>query len=297
MDKAPADMGLGILVRSALPAVPVVNLLPGIRKSGVGDLGDLVAQSPPVTIPRARVAAYARVCGFPAKDTVPLTFPHILGFPLQLHLMADPAFPFPAIGSVHLAQTITTHRPIGIGETVEVTVRPENPQPHAKGRTVDFVTEVSSDDELVWEGRSTYLRRGPADDVRSPDAPAAPVFDEVPPSGVTWRLSADVGRRYAAVSGDRNPIHLYAVTARAFGFKRQIAHGMWSAARCVATLENRLPESVTVDIAFKKPVLLPSTVAFGSRRLDGPATDTGYAFSLTDPRSGAPHVLGRTVRR
>jgi acyl dehydratase len=128
--------------------------------------------------------------------------------------------------------------------------------------------------------------------VGSPDAPAVRVFDEVPPSGVTWRLSADVGRRYAAVSGDRNPIHLYAVTARAFGFKRQIAHGMWSAARCIATLENRLPESVTVDIAFNKPVPLPSTVAFGSK-----PTDTGYAFSLTDARSGAPHVLGRTVRR
>jgi acyl dehydratase len=264
-----------------------VNLLPGIRKSGSGDLDTLAFASPPVTVAREHVAAYARVCGFPEKDTVPLTYPHVLGFPMHLQAMADPAYPFPALGEVHLSNTITSHRPVTIGETVEVAVRCENLQPHAKGRTVDFVTEVRSDGDTVWESRSTYLRRGQG----SADAPSGPVFDEVPPSGVTWRLPADLGRRYAAVSGDRNPIHLYAVTAKALGFQRQIAHGMWSAARCVAALENRLPDAVTVEVAFKKPVFLPGTVAFGSK-----PTDAGFAFSLTDPRSGAPHVQGRTTR-
>ena len=80
---------------------------------------------------------------------------------------------------------------------------------------------------------------------------------------MTWRLRGDLGRRYAAVSGDHNPIHLYPLTAKALGFKRQIAHGMWSLARCVAALENRLPDAVTVDAAFKKPIFLPGTVAFG----------------------------------
>ena len=172
-----------------------------------------------------------------------------------------------------------------------MTVRPENLRPHAKGRTVDFVTEVTADDELVWEGRSTYLRRGPADDKGSTVAATPPTYEDVPTSGLTWRLEGDLGRRYAAVSGDRNPIHLYALTAKALGFERQIAHGMWSAARCVAALENRLPDAVTVEVAFKKPVFLPGTVAFGSRQ-----TDTGFAFALTDPRSGAPHLQGRATR-
>ncbi len=117
----------------------------------------------------------------------------------------------------------------------------------------------------------------------------------MPPSGITWRLPGDLGRQYAAVSGDRNPIHLYPITAKALGFRRQIAHGMWSAARCVAALENRLPEAVTVDVAFKKPIFLPGTVAFGSRRLDGPANDNGFEFSLSAPKSGAPHLQGRTT--
>jgi hypothetical protein len=64
---------------------------------------------------------------------------------------------------------------------------------------------------------------------------------------------------------------------------------MWSMARCVGALENRLGDAVRVDVAFKKPILLPGKVAFGSRRLDD-----GYAFSLTSPGSGAPHLSGVT---
>jgi acyl dehydratase len=284
-------VGIGLLVRAALPAVPGVNLLPGIRRTGSGDLGDLAFSTPPIEVRREHVRQYGQVCGFPDKDTVPLTYPHVLGFPLHLRVMTDPRFPFAAIGAVHLTNAITTHRPIAVGETVEVTVHPENLQPHAKGRTVDLVTEVTSAGELVWEGRSTYLRRGPVDVKGSPDAPSGPVFDEVEPSAITWRLPGDLGRRYAAVSGDRNPIHLYPLTAKALGFKRQIAHGMWTKARCVAALENRLPDAVTVEVAFKKPVFLPGTVAFGSKQ-----TDTGFAFSLTSPTSGAPHLQGRTTR-
>ncbi len=91
------------------------------------------------------------------------------------------------------------------------------------------------------------------------------------------------------MSGDHNPIHLYPLTARALGFKRQIAHGMWSLARCVAALENRLPDAVTVEATFTKPIFLPGTVAFGQDPVDD-----GIAFALTSPTSGAPHVVGRT---
>ena len=111
------------------------------------------------------------------------------------------------------------------------------------------------------------------------------------PGRVTWRLAGDLGRRYAAVSGDHNPIHLYPLTAKALGFRRQIAHGMWSLARCVAAVENRLPDAVTVDVAFRKPIFLPGSVAFGVE-----AYDDGLAFALTAPTSGSPHVVGRTRR-
>ncbi len=273
------------MARAALPSIPVVNQLPGIRKTG-GELSGLSRTGRATTIERSHVEAFAAVCGFPAKDTVPLPYPHLLAFPMQMAIMSDPGFPAPAIGTVHLENSITAHRPLAIGETVNVTVNVGAGHPHPKGTVYDFTTLVRTDDETVWEETSSYLRRGQGD----ADASSGSVFPDADPSGTVWQLPADLGRRYAAVSGDHNPIHLYALTAKALGFPRQIAHGMWTMARCVAALENRLPGAVRVDVAFKKPVLLPGSVAFGSAPVDG-----GYAFSLSDPRSGAPHLAGRTT--
>jgi acyl dehydratase len=200
--------------------------------------------------------------------------------------MTDSSFPFPAIGTVHLANAITQLRPIAPTATLDVTATAQDLRPHAKGKVFDLVTTISADDETVWQSTSTYLRVGKGDNAAPGEG--AP-YDVVPGSGVEWKLAGNLGRRYAAVSGDHNPIHLYPLTAKALGFPRQIAHGMWSLARCVAALENRLPDAVTVEAAFKKPILLPGTVAFGQD-----AVDDGIAFAVTSPRTGAPHLVGRT---
>ncbi|GEP32760.1 hypothetical protein NSZ01_05280 [Nocardioides szechwanensis] len=277
--------GLPVLVKAALPSIPVVNLLPGIRKSGT-DLPDLSLTRHDVPVDVAHAAAYAALCGFPRKDTLPLTYPHLLAFGLHMEIMTDTAFPFPAIGTVHLENSITQHRPIAVTEQLQVTAHVEHLRPHTKGRVFDMVTTIHSRGELVWEETSTFLRRGKGDDDASPGT----TFPEAAPTGTVWQLPADLGRRYAAVSGDHNPIHLYLLTAKALGFPRQIAHGMWSKARCVGALENRLPNAVRVEVAFKKPILLPGSVAFGSK-----PTNDGFAFSLSSPRSGAPHLAGVTT--
>ena len=279
--------GLTTVLKAALPSLPVVNLLPGIRKDPGSDPSDLVFTRPTVEVTRSEVDAYAKVCGFPRKDTAPLPYPHMLAFPLHMAIMTDPAFPYPAIGSVHVENSITGHRPVRVGETLAVTCRATSPRDHAKGKVVDFVTEARADGQLVWESTSTYLRRGKG----SESAEAGLQFDHMPEGGVEWKLPGDLGRRYAAVSGDRNPIHLYPLTAKALGFPRQIAHGMWSKARCIAAIENRLQDSVRVEVAFKKPILLPGTVSFATA-----ATGEGHTFSLTRPRDGSPHLLGRAVR-
>jgi acyl dehydratase len=276
--------GVSTLLRAALPSIPLVNQLPGIRKSG--DFEGLAFSRPAVTIERRPVTAYAGVCGFPVKDTVPLTYPHVLAFPLHMAVLSDPTFPFAAVGTVHLANSITSHRPIAIGETVTVTTRAEEVRPHPKGRTVDVVASIDAGGEIVWESTSTYLRRGRGDG----DAPLTDGPTEIPSGKVTWPLPADLGRRYATVSGDHNPIHLYPLTAKALGFPRQIAHGMWSLARCVAAVENRLPDAVTVEAAFKKPIILPGSVAFGVECMP----DGHLIFALTSPKTCAPHVVGRT---
>jgi len=279
--------GLTTLVRAALPAVPGVNRLPGVRKGPAAAFSGLTYARAGVVVERERVDAYAAVCGFPRKDVVPVTYPHLLAFPLHMAVMSDPAFPYPALGMVHVENTITAHRPIGVGETLDVTTAVEAPRPHARGVLLDFVTTVSADGETAWRSTSTYLRRG-----RSVDGEPAPglAIVDTPTGGIEWRLPADLGRTYAAVSGDANPIHLYPLTARALGFPRQIAHGMWTKARSVAAIENRLPDAVTIEVAFKKPVLLPETVAFAAQR-----DDDRWTFAMTSPKDGSPHLLGRTT--
>jgi len=195
---------------------------------------------------------------------------------------------------VHVGNRITQHRPITPGERLDVSASAVDLRPHAKGRVFDLVTTVttSGGGETVWESTSTYLRLGKSDPDAKPDHDP---FDVVAGTGTGWSLPGSLGREYAAVSGDHNPIHLYPLSAKAFGFKRQIAHGMWSKARCVAAFANRLGDEATVEVEFKKPIFLPGKVAFGSRVIDID-TARGLDFSLTSPGSGAPHLVGRARR-
>ena len=272
------------MVKAALPMIPGLNLLPGLAKKG-GDLPDLRLTRENVRIDPAHVAAYATVCGFTSREALPLTYPHMLAFPLHMAIMTDASFPYPAIGTVHLRNEVTSYRQILPTEELTVSARVANLRAMSKGKAFDFVTTITSDNELVWESTSTYLRVGKG----NPDAPPeGDPFELIPGNGVTWRLPGNLGRRYASVSGDHNPIHLYAVTAKALGFNRQIAHGMWSKARCIAALDGRVPDAATVSVEFKKPIFLPGKVAFGSRVVEG-----GIDFSLTNPSSGAPHLVGR----
>jgi acyl dehydratase len=281
-----APSAVPLMLKAALPMLPGIGNLPGVRKSAT-ELPDLVLARKGVPVDRGHVDAYAEVCGFPRKDALPLPYLHMLAFPLHMTMLTDQSFPFPAMGTVHLENTITQHRPVTARERFDVTVSADNLRGHAKGKVFDMLTEVRVDGEVVWEEVSTYLRRGRGDEA----ATAGMDIPVVEDGGVEWRLPADLGRRYAAVSGDRNPIHLYAATAKAFGFPRQIAHGMWSKARCVAAVENRLPDSVRVEVAFKTPILLPATVRFATR-----AEDDGLGFALVNPRKGAPHLAGRARR-
>lgn len=284
-------MALPIMLKAALPIIPGVNQIPGIKKSG-GAFADITRERHGARIEPANVAAYAAVCGFEPKDNVPLTYPHMLAFPLHMDIMTSSEFPFPAIGTVHLTNRIHQLRPVNTAESLDLAVTATNLRPHAKGKVFDMVATASVDGTTVWESTSTYLRLGKGD----PEAVAeGEPMEIVPGNGVTWQLAGNLGRRYGAVSGDMNPIHLYPLTAKALGFKRQIAHGMWTKARCVAAIASRLGDEATVEVEFKKPIFLPGTAAFGSRVVGDINAGTGTAidFSVTNPKSGAPHLVGR----
>lgn len=238
-------------------------------------------------VDRAALAEYQRVCGFDVSSAVPATFVHVQAFGLATMLMTESDFPLPLLGLVHVANRIVQARPLDADEPLELRVWAADLRDHRAGRQVDVCTEARVAGAVVCSEVSTYLHRSRPLGPRDPHEPRPEVEPTRAPTAL-WRVPRDIGRRYAAVSGDRNPIHLSAPTARAFGFPRAIAHGMWLEARVLAALGPRLPDRFSIDVAFKTPVLLPSTVAFEAER-----HNTGsWTVALTAARSGRPHLAG-----
>lgn len=241
------------------------------------------------------LAAYRDICGFPAPESepLPLTYPHVLAFPLAMRLMTARRFPLPVVGLVHTWIEIVARRPVHSDEPLELTLYAEELTPHRRGTEVTMVTEARSAGALVWESRSGYLSRHATNATGSTrEADGSPTL----PAVAEWRLPGDLGRRYGAVSGDRNPIHLHPITARLFGFPRAIAHGMWTVARCLAEADGRPGEIRSVRADFRAPVLLPATVTYA-------ADPAGTAFALRSESSsgsgtgtGRVHLTGAVTR-
>ena len=238
-----------------------------------------------IRVDAGHLAAYDGLTGFPLRNELPATYLHNLSFPLQVTLFADRSYPYPLMGSVHLSNRITQHRPVGLDEAVTLTVSTANARAHRRGALVDVLSQAQAGDELVWEGVSTYLYRGQkAEGAQEEQADSGEAVDG---PGALWRLSGDLGRRFAAVSGDVNPIHMNPLAAKALGFPQTIAHGAWSMARMLGALENRLPDAFTYDVSFRKPILLPSTVRFVAREDNG-----SWALALRNHKKGTEHARG-----
>jgi acyl dehydratase len=246
-----------------LKRIYATALVTGRRTTG--PLPDASAVRSGIRVDVDNLVDYARVCGFTVGAALPLTYPHLLAFPLQMALMSEREFPLALTGAVHLENVIEATRPIAPDETLAMTVRAANLRPHRRGQQVDLVSEASVDGDVVWREVSTYLSKGRQHPDSTPSEP--PPLEALEPvaAGPTWRLGEGVGRRYAKVSGDWNPIHLHALTARPLGFPTAIAHGMYTYACIVAALGPALPESgVTSHVWFRKPVRLPSSVRLRS---------------------------------
>ncbi|MBT2296503.1 MaoC family dehydratase [Pseudomonas fluorescens] len=206
-----------------------------------------------------RLAAYRKVCGFAENGLLPPTYPHVLAFALQMQLLTARDFPFPLLGLIHLSNRIRVLRPMGGVSQVQARVNVQNLQAHPKGAVFDLVTRIDDQLGLLWEAESQMLCKGVQLDGALVEEPQqeSQLLTEV----AHWTAPADIGRQYAKVSGDYNPIHLSGLSARLFGFPTAIAHGLWNKARTLAALDEHLPDAnIEIDVTFKKPVRLPSEV-------------------------------------
>ena len=249
-----------------------------------------------LVIDQANLSDYRKICGFMNDGRVPATYFAVLSQTLQMNMMAKPDFPFAMLGLVHLENSVTQHRVIFDTETVRMSVQLDNLRAHDKGQQFDFVTTVFVGEELVWQGVSTYLSRQKKSK-QSPQA-AKPketiTFAKLDASegglSLPIEVQEDIGRRYAFVSGDFNLIHLHPLSARAFGFPKAIAHGMWTKARALAAIARsfELPAAYQVQVSFRQPVFLPSTIELVTDAPDA----LGIEFGLYSKDGKKTHALG-----
>lgn len=267
---------------TTLPAIPAlakeyrkvaVDRVPGVgkKRSGKSDptRGFAVVG---VRVDSDNLAAYNQAVGFRTSNQLPLTYPFVLGFPLVIHTMSQPDFPFAAMGAVHISNSIEQRRAIGVDEEFSLLVHATNLRAHRKGLLIDLVTEVVIDDEPVWIQTSTFLGLGARLDAKADTS----VVDRGEQRGINlgeavlpkkvaqtaqWKVTrADIDA-YAAASGDRNPVHTSTLGAKAFGFPGVIAHGMYTAAKMLTLLEGRVDGHVRHTVDFARPVVVPAKIS------------------------------------
>ena len=255
------------------------------RKLAVGDeVPRLEAGLRGVRFLPEQLSRYGKIVGAPESEFMPLVAPHILAAPLHLYLLTQPESPLQAMGLIHVRNSVNVVQPVPKGEALDVHVVIGDTTWVHKGLEVDVRTEVHAAGELVWEESSVvYSRQSVAADI--PRKEKSDEMTDWGDEGEQWSLGGNLGRKYASVSGDWNPIHLYGWTAKLFGFSRPIIHGMWSFARCMSLFP---VSSGELSVEFKRPVTLP-----GRPRLVRKLSDEGETrFALIRDKDGKPFLAG-----
>ncbi|MEE6287247.1 MaoC/PaaZ C-terminal domain-containing protein [Georgenia sp. MJ173] len=290
----PAAPSLGSLYSRAMSRTARLMMTRGSGASALPTTGYAVSG---LCGDAGQLSRYQHLLGEPGTDVLPAGYVHVLAFPLAMAVMVREDFPLPVLGMVHVANRVVQHRPVLLGEELSVRAHAADPRGHRRGTLVDLVVTVAAGDDVVWEGTSTYLSPGhrlpgttaPEDTAEShPDAAAGST--PAAPASAVWQLGREVATQYAAVSGDRNPIHTSRVGARVLGFPQPIAHGMYTAARALAHVGRFRGDTFTWEVEFAKPVLLPGRVALS---LDPAGEAVRYAGR--HPKSGRVHFTGSVM--
>ncbi len=241
----------------------------------------------------SRIRDYRQVCTYRAEPgLVPLPYPEIHFTPLMAEAIVSPHFPLSPLGLIHTRQVVRVHEPLRPGDRVDATAELAEIRRTVKGYEVDFSMALSRRSTLVWSGVATLLSRAPG--VRGGGVRAHREPPDLSFTAHTRVLDVPecTGRDYARASGDWNPHHLWAFTARPLGYRKPIAHGMWTLARALTHALTELPGPVAVEasVEFRKPLLMP-----GRMRLDVAPLQSGdgpVQLCVRDPESGSPYLVG-----
>ncbi len=265
-----------------------------------------------------KIQQYKRICGFTPPinmgsnennqdTTIPISYFQTLFVGLLGKFITTAHFPIKPMGLIQIGQSFRQKRPVTTDEILDLSCQLYEVTKTPKGIITQFLLEVESDNIILWQGISTFFTRSKnklpkgKGNKRKEEA-----FLEIKE---TIFVPRNTGIQYASVSGDYNPHHLYGFTAKMIGFKDPIAHGMWSLARVIASMEKQYGAHypLEADAQFKLPIFMPAAVTLGQApaktitdktktdkiRSVGMGSETRIDFELRDARKGLPHLKGR----
>lgn len=260
---------------------------PGLKRSGVPAISASWRHRPDAV----ELARFHALSGLPEGETLPLLYPHTIGFPLQMAILTQPAFPLPIWRMLQIRNRIVQHAPLPRDVEQEFDVRIAGHRILEKGAEFDMHASVRVGGAVVWESLNTFYSRGR---YGAPTADAVPETPKVSPGDTTslWCMPAGGGWHYGGLSGDYNPLHWWSGYARKHGFPRAFFHPQRVLGQCLA----RLPQAgaalpLRLDAWIKGPVFYGAPVALRSET----AAD-GMRFALHVNEDERPAIVG-TLRR
>ena len=267
---------------------------PGLNQDTILKNTCMVFKDHPLDL--AKINQFKTICGYgsaPQTDkapAVPAPYVQTLFIGLLSRFISSGYFPINPMGLIQVGQSFELKRSINLDEVLDLSCSLLDMTQTQKGIHTRFLLEARSSfkskKEVVWQGISTYFTRAKA----MPKTKRKEQQEETPLEVVeTIQVPRNTGLKYAAVSGDYNPHHLYGWTAKFIGFKQPIAHGMWSLARAGASLEKRFdyPSALKIQGSLKLPIFMPATITLGVK-----AEGNQAHFELRDHKKGLPHLKG-----
>ena len=192
---------------------------------------------------------------------MPLSYLYTLAQRAHLYQMSNPVFPFKLPGIVHLDNQMQCVHPLdgsmvfNMEQSVSLSSISAN-----GGVKIIAKTDFCQLQKRCVEVKSTYLIRTKKMG-RSKTRKQPVLLPKGSKLIQTLDVQSNAGRLYARVSGDYNPIHLYSWSAKLFGFKSPIIHGMYLQAATQNVIEKRSKKAVMgLNISFKSPVVIPTHV-------------------------------------
>jgi len=184
---------------------------------------------------------------------------------LMMKMATDPSLQLDILRLVHGEHEMTFHRPLRHGDVLQLRGDLRSVEEKSSGKLVKYGVYGIVDGEMAMEGETSYFIRGerkaggPKKPRAAPEPPPAPSFT------LAQAVTADQADRYAAASGDDNPIHVDPATAKAAGLPGVILHGLCTMAFAQRDLVRRVcdgdPRRLrSLGVRFAKPVFPGETL-------------------------------------